>query len=129
MLCEFQVYSKLFQLNTFIYLFFFRLFSHISHHRILSRVPCAVLLRGFLGGSDGKETACKTGGVGLIPGLGRSLEEGMATYSSILTWRISDRGGWRWGCKESDLTEGLSTALQHTTILLYCSVNMLIPNS
>ena len=25
---------------------------------------------------------------GLIPGSGRSLEEGMATYSSILAWRI-----------------------------------------
>ena len=25
---------------------------------------------------------------GLIPGLGRSLEKGMATHSSILTWRI-----------------------------------------
>ena len=24
-----------------------------------------------------------------IPGLGRSLEEGMATHSSILAWRIS----------------------------------------
>ena len=26
--------------------------------------------------------------VGLIPGLGRSLGEGMAVYSSILVWRI-----------------------------------------
>ena len=26
--------------------------------------------------------------VGSIPGLGRSLEEGMATNSSILAWRI-----------------------------------------
>ena len=25
---------------------------------------------------------------GLIPGLGRPLEEGMATHSSILAWRI-----------------------------------------
>ena len=25
--------------------------------------------------------------MGLIPGLGRSLEEGMATHSSILAWR------------------------------------------
>ena len=25
---------------------------------------------------------------GLIPGSGRSLEEGVATYSSILAWRI-----------------------------------------
>ena len=32
---------------------------------------------------------------GSIPGLGRSLEEGMATYYSILAWRIPmDRGTW-----------------------------------
>ena len=38
--------------------------------------------------SDGKESTCNAGDLGLIPGLGRSLEEGMATYSSILAWRI-----------------------------------------
>ena len=35
---------------------------------------CTVLLcilRGFPGGSDGKESACNEGDVGLIPGLGR----------------------------------------------------------
>ena len=40
------------------------------------------------GGSDGKESACSVGDPGLIPGLGRSLEKGMATHSSILAWRI-----------------------------------------
>ena len=45
------------------------------------------------------------------------LEEGMATHSSILAWRIPmDRGAWRayspWGHKESYRTEWLSTA-QH----------------
>ena len=35
---------------------------------------------------------------------GRSLEEGMATHSSILAWRIPlDRGAW-WA-KELDMTE------------------------
>ena len=29
-----------------------------------------------------------TGNVGSIPELGRSLEKGMATHSSILAWRI-----------------------------------------
>ena len=28
------------------------------------------------------------GDVGFIPGLGRSLEKGMATHSRILAWRI-----------------------------------------
>ena len=42
------------------------------------------------------------------------LEEGMATDSSILTWRIPmDRGAWQaavhGGQKESDMTEQLST--------------------
>ena len=36
------------------------------------------------GGSDGKESACNAGGLGSIPGLGRSMQEGMATHSSIL---------------------------------------------
>ena len=31
---------------------------------------------GFPGGSDSKESACHTGDVGLIPGLGRSPGEG-----------------------------------------------------
>ena len=50
---------------------------------------------GFPGGSDGKESACNAGNLGLIPGSGRFLEEGMATHSSILAWRIPmDRGAW-----------------------------------
>ena len=31
---------------------------------------------GFLGGSDGEESACNVGDLGLIPGLGRSPGEG-----------------------------------------------------
>ena len=51
---------------------------------------------GFPGGSDGKESARIVGDLGLIPGLGRSLEEGMATHSSILIWRIPmNRGAWQ----------------------------------
>ena len=57
---------------------------------------------GFPGGSDGKESACNEGGLGLIPGVERSpggglglqyslgwedpLEEGLV--SNILAWRI-----------------------------------------
>ena len=64
-------------------------------------------LEGFPGGSAGKESACNVGGLRSIPVLGRSLEKGTATHSSILAWRIS----WTiqpMGCKESDTTEQLS---------------------
>ena len=50
------------------------------------------MLPGFPWWLSGKESACVaavTGDVGLIPGLGRSLEEDMATHPSILAWRIS----------------------------------------
>ena len=44
---------------------------------------------GFPVGSDGKESACNAGDLGLIPQVGKiPLEEGMATHSSILAWRI-----------------------------------------
>ena len=46
-----------------------------------------VSLLGFLGGSDNKESACKAGDLGLIPGSGRKPGEGNG-YSSILGWRI-----------------------------------------
>ena len=49
----------------------------------------------FPGRSDGKESACNVGDLGLIPGLGRSLEEDMASLSSIPAWRIPmDREAW-----------------------------------
>ena len=46
------------------------------------------------------------GDLGSIPGLGRSLEKGKATHSSIVAWRIP----WTKGHKESDMTEQLSLA-------------------
>ena len=50
------------------------------------------------------------------------LEEGMATYSSILAWRIPmGRGAWLTivhGVTKSDMTERLSTA-QHTSSVTY----------
>ena len=49
------------------------------------------------------------------------LEEGMATQSSILAWRIPiDRGAWQvtvHEVAESDMTEWLSTT-QHITLLI-----------
>ena len=43
---------------------------------------------GFLGGSDGKASACNAGDPGSILESGRSLEKEMATHSSTLAWRI-----------------------------------------
>ena len=39
------------------------------------------LPQGYPGGSEGKESSCNVGDLGLIPGLG----EGMATYSLFLS--------------------------------------------
>ena len=65
---------------------------------------------GFPGGSDGKESACNAGDPASIPGLGRNLEKGMATHSSILAWRIPmDREAWwatvHWVTKSQIMTE------------------------
>ena len=43
---------------------------------------------GFPGGSAGQESTCNAGDLGLIPGLGGSLEKGKATHSSIMAWII-----------------------------------------
>ena len=49
------------------------------------------------------------GDPGLIPGLGKSPGEEMATHSSILAWRITwteEPSGYSpWACKESNTTE------------------------
>ena len=42
----------------------------------------------FPGGSVSKDSACNTGDQGSIPESERSPEKEMATYSSILSWRI-----------------------------------------
>ena len=50
---------------------------------------------GFLGGSDGKASACNAGDPGLIPGLGRSLGGGNGNplqYSCLEN--STDRGAW-----------------------------------
>ena len=46
--------------------------------------------------SDRIESACNVGDPCLIPGLGRSPKEGMATHSSVFAWRIPmDREAWQ----------------------------------
>ena len=46
----------------------------------------------FPGGSDGKESACNSGGLGSVPGLRRSLGEGNGTHSWRSLW-TEDHGG------------------------------------
>ena len=59
--------------------------ENISRYVILH--TCVYIL-GFPGGSDGKESACNGGDLGLIPQSGRSCGRGNATHSSILAWKI-----------------------------------------
>ena len=64
----------------------------IAEHVSFSFILCT---RGFPGDSDSRESACNARDLGLIPGSGRSPEEGMAAHCSVLAWRIPmDRGAW-----------------------------------
>ena len=58
------------------------------------------LIRGFPGGSDGKESACKAGDSGSIPGLERSPGE---------------RNGnpFQYSCLENSMDRGASQATVH----------------
>ena len=51
--------------------------------------------RGFPGSSNGKESACNAGDLGLIPGLGRSPGEGNGNPLQYLCLENPmDRGAW-----------------------------------
>ena len=53
-------------------------------------------IRGFPGGSDGKESACNAGDLGSIPGLGRSPGEGNCyPLQYFCLENPMDRGAWR----------------------------------
>ena len=80
-------------------------------------------ITGFPGGSDGKDSVCNVGDPGLIPGLGRSPEQGHGNplqYSCVenpmdrVAWRGESHGqssltGYSpQGHKESDTTERLT---------------------
>ena len=72
---------------------------------------------GFPGGSDGKEFARNSGDLGSIPGLRRSPGGGHGNplqYSCLENPHVqrSLECYSPWSCKESDMTERLSTA-QH----------------
>ena len=61
---------------------------HFSVHKIIFTSIQLTRKMGFPGGLDSKESTCNAEDLGSIPGLGDPLENGMATHSSILTWRI-----------------------------------------
>ena len=58
---------------------------------------------------SGKESVCNAGNVTLIPGLGRYLEEEIATHSAILPGKSQGQrslaGCNPWGRKKLDTTE------------------------
>ena len=75
---------------------------------------------GFPGGSDGKESACNMGDLGLIPRLGRSSGGGPGNslqYSCLENpcGQRSLEGYSTWSHKESDRTEQLGPA-QHRSL-------------
>jgi len=79
-----------------------------------------LLYLGFLGGSDGKESACSAEDLGSIPRLGRS--PGEAHSNPLQYFCLKNPHGQRslvgycpWGHEESDMTKQLSTQhIYHT---------------
>ena len=70
----------------------------------------------FSGSSDGKKSTCNAGGLGLIPGLGRSPGGRLGnpfhySYLENLHGQRSLSGYNPWSHKELDTTEQLSTTL------------------
>ena len=86
------------------------------------RLPTPVFM-GFPGGSDSKESGHNAGDLGSIPGLGRSPRGRYGNplqYSCLEYPHGQSLVGYNpWSCKESDMTEQLSTA-QHG--ILGCSL-------
>ena len=75
------------------------------------------MVMGFPGGSDGTESTCNAGDLGLIPELGGSPGGGninLLQYSCLENphGQRNLAGYSPWGCKESDTTKRLSTS-QH----------------
>ena len=82
-----------------------------------------------------KESACKVGDLGSIPGLGRPLEKAMDTHSVFWPEEFHGQrslvGYSPWGHKESDMTERLSKHTNQSWIFSEsCSVgsDSLIPH-
>ena len=76
-------------------------------------------LKGFPGGSSGKESAWNAGDLGSIPGLGRSPGKGNGNplqYSGEFHGQRSLTSYSPWGLKESDMTESQEVGHFHFRI-------------
>ena len=90
-------------LQNYVNLYFFK-------KKFLCNCGNPTFIIGFLGTSIGKKSACNTGNLDLIPGLGRSPEKGNGyplLYSCLE--KPMERVGWQgystWGHKKMDTTE------------------------
>ena len=72
-------------------------------------------IKGFLSGSDGKESACNSGDLGLIPGSGRSPGGGHDNHSSILAWGIpwTEEPGGLQSMRSQDRHDWVTSAYLH----------------
>ena len=85
--------------------------------------------KGFPDDIDDKDSACNTGEEVRSLGWKYPLEKGMATHSSILSWRISwtevPGGGYSpWDHKESDTTEQLTLLSVGQELRFYSKMGM-----
>ena len=74
-------------------------------------ISCGLQRMGFPGGSDGKESACRAGDLGFIPGRGRLPGGGNGSHSSVLACEVpwtEEPGCSPSGCRESDTTKQLA---------------------
>ena len=74
-----------------------RLISHVCHGCRLGNFggQGLCLQQEFPSGSDSKETACKAGDLGSIPGSGRSPGEGNGNPLQYCLENSMDRGAWQ----------------------------------
>ena len=81
----------------------------------------------FLGGSEGKVSACSAGDPGSIPGSGRCPGEGIGNPLQYLPGESHGQrnlvGYSPWGHKKSDMTERLSTINAYSCVLNCSSVS------
>ena len=97
---------------------------HLTQQKSQILTPKFVREQGFPGGSDGKESACSAGVLGLIPESGRSPGEGNGNPLQYCC--LGNPNGQRslvgyspWGCKGSDMTEVLTVSLSALPLCLF----------